>query len=71
MWHVRYSSCSAVILAAVVGCRDAGPGPGNTEDPPKKAKIDVHAPGVDVEVDRQKGKVKVKAPGVDIQVEKK
>lgn len=69
---------SLVLLATIFGCRDAGHAPprtsdppGNVQDPPKKARISVQAPGVDVDVDRQKGKVNVQAPGVDIQIDKK
>jgi hypothetical protein len=52
--------------SALVGC-NTNPPP--AAPPPAKAKVEVHAPGVDVNVG--KGKVDVQAPGTDVQVEPK
>jgi len=51
-------------LAAVAGCGDRGGAQVKVGD-----GIEVHAPGVDVDVDREG--VKVKAPGVDVDLDPK
>ncbi len=55
------------LFAAILGCTQSNPPP--APPPPAKSGVEVHAPGVDVNVG--KGGVDVQAPGADVEVDRK
>lgn len=75
---VRHLSLATLALAFVVGCNNA-PNPPSGNPPSGGAtnrKVQVNAPGVNVEVEGKgstdkRGSVKVNAPGVDVDVQRK
>lgn len=62
---MRWFALMGVLSAILAGCSESKPPP----PPPAKSGVEVHAPGVDVNV--QKGNVDVRAPGADVQVDGK
>ena len=66
---MRWIASMVVLSAFFAGC-SSNPPPAPPPGPPPGGKgVEVHAPGVDVNV--EKGGVDVKAPGADVQVERK
>ena len=66
---MKWLASMVVLSAFLAGC-SSNPPPAPPPGPPPGGKgVEVHAPGVDVNV--EKGGVDVKAPGTDVQVEKK
>src|SRR5256885_11552682 len=62
---------SGMLALLLAGCVNNPPPPVSPPPPPPPAKsrVEVHAPGVDVNVN--KGGVDVKAPGTDVEVDRK
>jgi len=62
---MKWFAGMGMIAAILAGCSESRP----PAPPPAKSGVEVHAPGVDVNVGQ--GNVDVKAPGADVQVEGK
>jgi hypothetical protein len=62
---MKWFVSSVVLCGLFTGCSSNPP----PAPPPGGKGVEVHAPGVDVNV--EKGGVDVKAPGADVQVERK
>jgi hypothetical protein len=62
---MKWFAWTGTFAAILAGCSQSTP----PAPPPGKSGVEVHAPGVDVNVG--KGGVDVKAPGADVEVEGK
>ncbi len=65
---MKWFAVIGMFAAILAGCSESK-APPPPPPPPAKSGVEVHAPGVDVNV--QKGNVDVKAPGADVQVDGK
>src|SRR6476646_818908 len=63
---MKWFALTGVLSAILTGCSESKPPP-PPPPPPAKAGVEVHAPGVDVNVGQ--GNVDVKAPGANVQVD--
>jgi hypothetical protein len=69
---MKWFALTGVLSAILAGCSESKPPPPAPPPPvsaPAKAGVEVHAPGVDVNVG--KGGVDVNAPGADVEVNRK